>query len=111
MAEGKEGREPVRFRARDGTAIRHFRFSPDGRRLVATDMRGNRRVYAEPGIEPEEVPTFWEPWLPDPRWKASGCFQKSFLGAGRDTVSLDGTYIAGVTRDGKLVIWEAPGGK
>jgi hypothetical protein len=89
-----------------------LKFSPDGRRLAATDKKGNCRIYSEPGVEPEEVPNLsWDPWLPDPRWRASGCFQKSFVGVVQRAISLDHTYIADATRDGKLVIWEAPGGK
>jgi WD40 repeat protein len=111
MAEGKEGREPVWFKPRARSGIRDMKFSPDGRTLRATDVNGSSRIYSEPGIEPEEIAAFTDPWLPNPRWKASGCFQKSFVGAGRDAVSLDGSYIAGATGDGRLVIWEAPGGK
>jgi WD40 repeat protein len=111
MAEGKEGRESGWFKPR-GPGIRDLRFSPEGRTLLATDVTGTRRVYSDPGIEPEDVRVFFvDPWLPNPRWKASGCFQKCFLGTARDVVSPDGSYLANATRDGRLVIWEAPGGK
>ena len=111
MAEGKEGREPVRFKPRGEPGIQELKFSPDGRSLVATDRKGNQRVYSEPGIEPEEIQIRFDPWIPNPRWKGSGCFQKWYLLRVREAISNDGSYIAGVTRDGKLVIWEAPGGK
>jgi WD40 repeat protein len=117
MAEGREGREPLRFKARAWPAIRELIFSPDGKTLVATDHVGTSRAYSEPGIEPgdpQEVLRHlpegnWAGFRSDPRWAASGFLQKN--PAGREVLSADGRFVAGVTPDGRLVIWEAPGGK
>ena len=116
IAEGEQGRDPLRFRTRGGAAIRDLRFSPDGRTVIAKDAVGLHRAYSDPGSEPKIVdgvqPLVPHVRVPDRRWNASGCFQKRLqLEIVAEAVSPDGTYVAGVTRGGKLVIWEAPGAK
>jgi WD40 repeat protein len=116
IAEGQRGLETIRFRTRGYTAIRELMFTRDGKSVVATDARGVQRAYSDPGVEPKilagELRSLPHASLLDPRWKASGYDQKrSLLGVLREVVSLDRTYIAGMTVGGKLVIWEAPGGK
>jgi hypothetical protein len=84
--------------------------------VIAKDAVGLHRVYSDPGVEPKivdgELPIVAHSRMPDRRWSASGCFQKrSQLDIVAEAVSSDGSYIAGVTREGRLVIWEAPGAK
>ena len=114
IAEGEQGQDQLRFRTRGGAAIRDLRFSPDGRTVFARDATGLHRAYSDPGVEPKivdgELPLVAHPRMPGRRWHASGCFQKpQQLEIVAAAVSPDGSYIAGVTRAGKLVIWEAPG--
>jgi WD40 repeat protein len=116
IGEGQKGGEQIRFKTRGYTAIRDVRFTPDGRTLMATDSRGNEWAYSDPGVEPTpnlgDIRSLPPRWLPDPRWIASGFGQKrALLGIRREVISPDGTYVAGATRQGELVIWEAPGAK
>lgn len=116
IGEGQEGREQLRFRTRGYTAIRQVRFTPDGRTLMAVDSRGIEWAYSDPSVEPSatlgDLRSLPARWLPNSRWLASGYGQRrGLLGIVREVTSPDGTYVAGATRQGELVIWEAPGGR
>jgi WD40 repeat protein len=116
IAEGQKGGEQLRFKSRSYTPIRDLRFTPDGRTLMALDSRGLEWAYSDPSVEPAaaqgDVPSLPPRWLPNARWFASGYGQKrGLLGIVREVVSPDGTFIAGATSRGELVLWEAPGGK
>jgi WD40 repeat protein len=116
IADGRRGGEQVRFKTRGYCAIRDLRFTPDGRTLMATDAQGVLWGYSDPSVEPSarlsDVRSLPAAYLPSPRWIASGYGQKrGLLDVVREAVSPDASYIAGATRDGRLVIWEAPGAR